>query len=691
MRKQIFSLGLMLAATFTLTNCVKENIQEPQSEGTPFEIQVSAPEVKTVNDGMKTSWVANDEINLFHAVTESSTYVNDGSFVISEAGLAKGSFLGTLNGELDPEEEYDWFAIYPYSSYIKTPANTSSGFLTVGSDASGSQTQEGNNSMAHIAGKNYPIAGYANAVPAGSTPEISMAHVSSLVEVVVTNTVDEPLTVSDIIFNAPEDVVGTYYINFAGDITSASFTSSGASYVSSSATLNVTNGSAIAKGESAKFYLAVKPFTAASGNELSLRVNGYEKKMTLASDVTFKAGKIKTLNFGYDKVISSSSKTVKFNFTVAAELTSMGVALPDAGAGTNIAPLTISKDGVSLTSTNGSTESRVWNSSGSYDLRLYKGATLTLTAPTGCVISNVVLTGADFAKISIPQLPTNPVVLRVASDAGTQKVSSITVEYKEGEIVAYPLELSNAKCTAATANSLTFEWDVNSDAIGYKVSLDGGNTYGETFKENKYVWIGLSPETTYTLNVKAVGNGINSSDSESVAVSGKTVNEQTSVIVYTFATSKSTTNTAYASVFDVTIDGTKWSVPGNQSFAGYVRIGGKSLSNTVRTIYSKGIISDNVSKVVMTTNGVSNANLKVNSITLKVYATAADAASTTATPISTVQNTDASWPSGSSKVITFNRPSGADWTGRYYRVEFNLTNSKTSNYGVDLEKMEFYN
>jgi hypothetical protein len=94
----------------------------------------------------------------------------------------------------------------------------------------------------------------------------------------------------------------------------------------------------------------------------------------------------------------------------------------------------------------------------------------------------------------------------------------------------------------------------------------------------------------------------------------------------------------------------------------------------------------------MTTNGVSNSNLKVNSITLKVYATASDAASTSATPISTVKNTETSWPVSSSKVITFNRPDGADWTGRYYRIEFNLTNSNSSkNYGVDLKKMEFYN
>lgn len=684
----------MLAATFTLTNCAKD-VNNPQAsviETPNFELVASVAETKTANNDMKTNWVAGDAINVFHAVGKTTTYTNDGQFTISADNLAAGKFLGTANG-IDPEEEYNWFAFYPYSSYITTPANTGSGYMPVGCKSNEKQTQNGNNSMAHIAGSNYPIAGYAIAVPGGSTPKLTMSHVSSLLEVVVTNTVDAPLEVSEITFTAPTDIVGTYYINFTGDITPTSFKDSGKGYVSPTAVLNVTGATALAKGESAKFYLAVRPFVAEANSELTLSVNGYPKTIKPSATSSFNAGKIKTLNFGYDREVSSTLTAVKFDFTSSADLNAMGVSsIPEAGNGTNIASLTLAKDGVSIKSTNGSTESRIWNSSGSLDLRLYKGATLTLTAPAGYVISNVTLTGADFSGISIPQLPTNPAVLKVLSTAGTQKVSSITVEYEAGEVVAYPLEISNAKCTVATVNSLTFEWDANSDATGYKVSLDGGNSFGETFNDNKYVWTGLSPETDYTLYVKAVGNGITFSDSESIAVSGKTVNENVSVIVYTFNTAKSTSNTAYATNYDVTINSMKWSVPGNQNNDGFVRIGGKNLSNTVRAIYSKAPIADNVSKVVMTTNGVSNSNLKVNSITLKVYATASDAASTSATPISTVKNTETSWPVSSSKVITFNRPDGADWTGRYYRIEFNLTNNSTSkNYGVDLKKMEFYN
>lgn len=315
MKKQIFALGLMLAATFTLTNCAKEmDSITPENEGVAFEIVASAPQVKTVNDGMKTTWKANDAINLFHAVTDGTSYVNDNSFKITADNLAAGKFTGTLTGSLDPLKEYDWYAFYPYSSHIKTPASTSSGYMPVGSKSNEKQKQTGNSNMAHIAGDNYPVAGRATAVPANSTPVIEMSHVSSLLEVKVTNKNEEALTVSSVSFAAPAgvDIVGTYYINFAGGV--PTFTGSGSDYVSNIAQLEVAGGTALDKDEIATFYLAIKPFTAAANSTLTLSVNGHTKTINVTDPVEFKAGKIKTLNFGYDKQEESGEEIVE-NFT----------------------------------------------------------------------------------------------------------------------------------------------------------------------------------------------------------------------------------------------------------------------------------------------------------------------------------------------------------------------------------------
>lgn len=300
----------MLSA-FALTNCTQEienPALQPESAGYPFEIVASTVDTKTVNDGMHTKWAANDQINLFHAVTGDTTYVNDKAFKVTD--VESGKFTGTLTGELDNQEEYDWYAFYPYTSQITTPANKAS-YVTVASKATGVQTQNGNNSMAHIAGVNYPIAGKAYTTPAGSTPELEMKHITSLLEVIVTNATEEPLTVTEIILNAPELLVGTFYVNFAGDITPASFVSSGESYTAKTAKLAVNNGEAISKGTSAKFYLAVKPFDAEAGETLELYVNGSVKEIELSKEVSFTAGKIKTINYTYEaKASAPESVTV---------------------------------------------------------------------------------------------------------------------------------------------------------------------------------------------------------------------------------------------------------------------------------------------------------------------------------------------------------------------------------------------
>ena len=56
----------------------------------------------------------------------------------------------------------------------------------------------------------------------------------------------------------------------------------------------------MAKGAETKFYLAIKPFTAAAGQKLALKVNDYVKEITLADAVSFNAGKIRTLNFDFN-------------------------------------------------------------------------------------------------------------------------------------------------------------------------------------------------------------------------------------------------------------------------------------------------------------------------------------------------------------------------------------------------------
>ncbi|MBO7281800.1 MAG: hypothetical protein J6U73_00165 [Alistipes sp.] len=304
MKKFILSLGL-IAMAFGLTNCTKNEEVNPVVETKGDFAIYASTETRTANDGLNTVWATGDDMGVFHTVTNGTTYTKDGQFKLQDA--ATGQFLGNVNGTLDAEKVYDWYAMYPYSSYVPGPNNTSSGYMTIGCSASATQTQTGNNSMAHVAGKNFPLVGKAYAVPANQSPALAMTHVATLLEFEVTHSFEEAITVSNITFTAPSALVGTFYIDF-DDISKISVASSGSGYTSKAATLIVKNGEAIEAGESAKFYLPVAPFVANANAKLSIEVNVTSgekvgmlaKEITLTSETAFNAGKIRNIKVNYD-------------------------------------------------------------------------------------------------------------------------------------------------------------------------------------------------------------------------------------------------------------------------------------------------------------------------------------------------------------------------------------------------------
>lgn len=305
MRKTIFTLGLMLAAALSLTNCTKnEEATFTPEVKVPFELYANMDDTRTTNNGLSTEWAANDKINVFHAVAGKGAtegYVNDGKFTTDNGD---GKFKGTLSKTLDAGSSYDWYAFYPYSSYVKTPASTSSGYMPIGCKSNEVQTQDGNNNTDHIAGPNYPLVGVKKNVPASEKPAITMSHASSLVEFVVKNGTGEDFVVESIAFTAPEDIVGTYYINFASE--PVAYTKSGVDYVSSTATLTVDGGTDV-PAAGAKFYMGIKPFTAAINSELTVNIETdkgtFAKTITLAKETTFSAGLIKTLTVNVNELV----------------------------------------------------------------------------------------------------------------------------------------------------------------------------------------------------------------------------------------------------------------------------------------------------------------------------------------------------------------------------------------------------
>lgn len=312
MKRQILTLGAICAAAFTLTNCNKE-IAEPKApvtEGTPFEIVAATADTKTANDGLNTVWTAGDALNVFHAEAGSIDYGTNDHFTYTGAD---NKFTGKLTTGLEAGKSYDWYALYPVNSIkkyvITTPAGSQNGDGWTYIGNKDGATQNGYNSKKHLAGTLCPLYGVAS-VDASTPVSFNMKHIASVVKIVVTNESESPLTVTSVTFTAPEDIVGSYYMNFT-DPNKVVCKASGASFVSSTATLNVTGGTALAKGEKAEFYIPIKPFKTAANN-LKITVNGYEKTPVSTADVEFKAGKIEAVNFKYDKAIAAETLVAKF-------------------------------------------------------------------------------------------------------------------------------------------------------------------------------------------------------------------------------------------------------------------------------------------------------------------------------------------------------------------------------------------
>ena len=148
-------------------------------------------------------------------------------------------------------------------------------------------------------------------------------------------------------------------------------------------------------------------------------------------------------------------------------------------------------------------------------------------------------------------------------------------------------------------------------------------------------------------------------------------------IIYTLDGNTTGGSNSYADASDITQNNVSWSVVGNTTMSPW-RIGGKSLTNTDRTIASTTSIASNISKVVVSHGTASSVT--VNSLKLIV---ASDASFSNVVSTVTGEFT-------ASKTTTFTCPNNADWTNMYYKFVYNITISGTSNKYLQFNSATFY-
>lgn len=486
--KRFFSyIGASLVAIAALSSCNKE-IENPSSEasnGIQFAITASSVDTKTSIDGFKTSWVADDELDITHAIAGSTTYISDGSFSISEANLATNKFNGTLKSNLEEGSSYDWYALYPYNGNKYTYIGHSKG-----------ATQNGNNSTAHLCGTLCPLYGVAKNVNSSDPVSFDMQHLAAVVEITVTNETDADLTVKYITFaSSDENIVGSYIIDFKGD--NVTYTDGDKQYVSKVATLNVTNGDAIAKNGSAKFYIPIKPHIAEAGSKIVINVNGYEKEIPLTKDVTFKAGTVKKIGFKCDRVSTSAT----FDFT---DPTSLGLTEGDIDITKQIV-----SENISLTTANGTatTNTRIFKTKNNkFELRAYNGSTLSFKAPDSYIIKSIVFSGSAINACSVDVGEFSSGTWTGANQSvkfsatNTLKISKIIVFCVKGEPTTSIIadNIANISARGITDGELTYTIENPIEGTTLEASCDE-SVVDVVLVENGKVLYSVSKNTSNTI------------------------------------------------------------------------------------------------------------------------------------------------------------------------------------------------
>ncbi|MBR5638475.1 MAG: hypothetical protein IKW83_01805 [Muribaculaceae bacterium] len=208
---------------------------------------------------------------------------------------------------------------------------------------------------------------------------------------------------------------------------------------------------------------------------------------------------------------------VTFDFSSVAGLQAMGITPPAQSNGVNLTDVgTITVDGVNLTAVNGSTETRVWNSQGSYTLRIYVDGSITFAVESGSITDVTV----NAASINNFDLLVNVGNYSVEGTVGTWSGSTSSVTFthsttKNAQIATIvvttsdedPIDDPNGEDPNPVDPNIT-----KLDSLANLESLDEGTEFQFTteayvqYQWGDYLWLMQLDEEYYAYAAMVYGN-----------------------------------------------------------------------------------------------------------------------------------------------------------------------------------------
>lgn len=210
------------------------------------------------------------------------------------------------------------------------------------------------------------------------------------------------------------------------------------------------------------------------------------------------------------------AENVTFTFNTDEGLKALNIAKPKTSNGTNLdteKPYTMGI--VSMLAKNASgkkaTPTRVWNSKGKLDLRIYKGSSLTFSVPEGYTITEVKMKGTKTVKLN--NLTDESWIGEQReiefSASATQNITTIEVAYKKNAVAPTSVSVTIGETGYATLYYSDRALTVPAGVKGYTCSLAGGSfNMNEAFAEGQTIPAGTGVllngnPGTYTFNVSS--------------------------------------------------------------------------------------------------------------------------------------------------------------------------------------------
>ena len=291
------------------TSCENAPVEEGTRPETPeavepadFVLYATLPANRTtLNSDYTVEWNESDQIAVFNAPTGTANYSANLHFKISDT--TTGAFAPQEGVEVPYEDgvNYDWYVVSPWratngSVEMVTPAGQSKedGYFPIGA-----ATQTGYNNSVHIASSDLMVGKALNT----RTPSIALKHLAVLHKFTVTNSSNKPTTITKLTLNGGENMIfGTFRINLTADEPAIDINNANATF--NERALTVKDGTELAVGESADFYVMTAPFVLNTGETFKVTIETSTGKQTVektaTSDITFAAGTYNTATLVYD-------------------------------------------------------------------------------------------------------------------------------------------------------------------------------------------------------------------------------------------------------------------------------------------------------------------------------------------------------------------------------------------------------